>query len=219
MAVPTSSTLAGLPDLEYDNNAVPPAVEEAIAYVIPFSAALNPGGYTYQTLGSYITTPGDGTVVEGYFSTGVPTLTALPTSGTATYTGKLAASAIDAIRRDPGSADGSVNVLVDFTTMSVTITTSTTTNLSNNAPTGALPTAAPGLDFSGALIYVAGSNTFSGQVTANNGMMGNVTGRFYGAGIGATTSTKAVGSPPEIGGTFALFASGVEAMQGAFGGN
>ena len=219
-ATPASLSLGtGLPALEYDNGFLPPAVEEDIAYVIPFSAAINPDGYTYQTLGTYVTIPGDGTLTEGYFSTGIPTLSALPASGQATYTGRLSASTINARQHDPGSADGSVNVVVDFSTMNVTITTSALTDLSNNAPPGTTPSPAPGLNFHGVLTYAPASNTFSGSVLADNGMTGNVTGRFYGAGISAATSSKTAGSSPEIGGTFALFAPGVEAMQGAFGAN
>jgi hypothetical protein len=208
-------TLGGLPALELSKDV---STTQIVAYVIPFSLSINPDGFTYQTFGTYGVIPGDGTFREGYFTSGIPTLTALPSSGTATYTGRLAVSTVDAVQRDPGYGEATASVTVDFAAATVTISTTGTTNLSNNAEPSALPSPAPGLDFSGTLTYAAGSNTFSGAVTASNGMTGNVTGRFYGAGIPATTASKAVGSPPEVGGTFALFTPKIEAIQGAFGG-
>ena len=62
-----------------------------------------------------------------------------------------------------------------------------------------------------------GSMIISGSVTTANGMRGNVTGRFYGAGISSATSTQVAGSPPEVGGTFAVFTPGIGAVAGAFG--
>jgi len=209
-------TFGDLPALSF-TYAPPGAVTELMEYVIPFSAVINPDGYTFQTFGAFGTFPADLTFEEGYFSTGVPTVTAFPGSGTATYAGKVQGSLVVAATRDPGGTGAAVAVSVDFVARTVTITTSGTTNLSDNAAPGALPVASPELNFSGTLTYAAGSNTFSGTVTAANGMTGNATGRFYGAGIASTTATKVAGSAPEVGGTFGMFAPGVGAMQGAFG--
>jgi hypothetical protein len=209
-----TTTLGDLPAVEFDSSTVSPS--EAIQYVLPFSASINPQGYIYQTLGSYVVAPGDLTITEGYFSTGVPTVTALPSSGTASYSGRLESSLVVASNRDPGTATAAVMVTVNFATQAVTIQTNGMTSVSDNAPPGNIPGANTALEFSGTLTYVPGSNTFSGAVTAAGGMTGNVTGRFYGAGIGSATATQVVGSPPEVGGTFAMVGGGM-ALFGAFG--
>jgi hypothetical protein len=63
---------------------------------------------------------------------------------------------------------------------------------------------------SGTLTYAAGTNAFSGVVTAagaGSGLTGNAIGKFYGP-----TAT-------EIGGTYAIKAgSGLESLIGGFGG-
>jgi hypothetical protein len=213
----SSSTMGDLPDLELVNQ--PPSGFLAMGYVIPFSPAINPAGYSYQTFGSYLKVPGDfRTLEEGYFSAGIPTLSLLPSSGTAAYAGKVTGSLVDAPARDPGETVATVTATVNFAAGTVTIATTGTTSISNNADPATSPAANPALDFNGVLVFAPGSNTFSGPVSTANGMTGNVTGRFYGLGIPATTPSKAVGSPPELGGTFAVFATGVGAMQGAFGG-
>ena len=112
-----------------------------------------------------------------------------------------------------------MNATADFATLNVAFSTTGSTRVSDNAPVGTLPTAAPGMDLTGTLTYPAGSNTFTGAVTSANGMSGNATGRFYGPGIAAATATKVAGAPPEIGGTFAVMNTAGGAMQGAFGGN
>jgi hypothetical protein len=212
----SSDTFGDLPSVEFLYDP-PGGVTELMAYVIPFSTAINPEGYTYQTFGAYGVVPANLTFLEGYFSTGVPTVTSLPSSGTASYAGKLQGSLLVTSTRDPGDTVAIIAVTVDFATRTLSVVTSSTTSLSDNAAAGESPAASPQLNFSGTLTYAAGSNTFSGTVTTGNGMTGNVTGRFYGAGIAATTAMKAVGSPPEVGGTFAMFAPGVGAMLGAFG--
>ena len=57
----------------------------------------------------------------------------------------------------------------------------------------------------GTLTYVAGTNYFTGTVTATNGMTGKINGEFYGPGIN------------EFGGTFALYSAGVGSIVGGFG--
>jgi hypothetical protein len=61
------------------------------------------------------------------------------------------------------------------------------------------------LDMIGTLTYVAGTNYFTGNVTATNGMTGKINGEFYGPDIN------------EFGGTFALFSAGVGTLVGGFG--
>ena len=57
IATESSETLGGLPGLTFENSP-PGSVPQALAYVIPFSAAINPEGYTYQTIGSFLVVPG-----------------------------------------------------------------------------------------------------------------------------------------------------------------
>lgn len=214
--VVTQSTLAGMPAATFTNA----ATASAISYVLPSSATINPAGYTYQTFGSWTSAVAATNVSrEYYFSAGAATVPAtLPVLGTATYTGMAAGSHVDAITNDPSKTAATMNATADFAARTVAFSTTGTTILSNNAVAGTLPTANAALNMNGTLSYAAGNNTFTGAVTTTNGMSGNATGRFYGPGIVAATPTKAVGAPPEIGGTFAVMATSVGAMQGAFGG-
>lgn len=214
--VSQTNLLAGLPTVTLTNN----ATVTAAGYLLPYSATMNPTGYTYQTFGVWATYVGATAFSENYFSAGVMTTPGtLPVVGTASYTGQAAGSLVDAATRDPADTTATMNATVDFAARTVAFATTGTTSLSNNAAAGTLPTANSGLNMSGTLSYAAGSNTFTGAVTTTNGMSGNATGRFYGPGIGAATATKVIGAPPEIGGTFAVMGAGVGAMQGAFGGN
>jgi hypothetical protein len=214
-AVATQTTsMAGLPTVTLTNA----ATATVAGYVLPYSATLNPAGYTYQTFGSWVTVNTATAVFsEYYFSAGTPTVTALPVLGTASYTGQAAGSLVDAATREPSTTTATMNATVDFAPRTVAFSTTGTTSLSDNAAVGTLPTANNGLNMSGTLSYTAGNNTFTGAVTTASGMSGNATGRFYGPGIAVATGTKVVGAPPEIGGTFAV-KSASSAMQGAFGG-
>ena len=212
-AVASQITSAGLPTVILTNHA---AVTMA-GYVLPYSATLNPAGYTYQTFGAWLNT-GSGVVTENYFSTGNLTEPGtLPVAGTASYTGQATGSLVDAATRDSGDTAAMMNATADFGARTVAFSTTGTTSLSINAAPGTLHSANPGLNMSGTLSYAGGSNVFTGAVTTVNGMSGNATGRFYGPGIAVATPTKVVGAPPEIGGTFAVMGT-VGAMQGAFGG-
>jgi hypothetical protein len=213
-AVASQTTLAGLPAVTLTDN----VTGTSSSYVLPYSAILNPAGYTYQTFGSWWTS-GVGGAGESYFSRGASTAIAtLPVLGTATYTGVAAGSYVNAVTNDLSKTTATMNATANFATRTVTFATTSTTSLSNNAVAGTLPSANAALNMNGTLSYAAGNNTFSGAVTTTNGMSGNATGRFYGPGIAAATPTKAIGAPPEIGGTFAVKATGIGAMQGAFGG-
>ncbi|MBI3223156.1 MAG: hypothetical protein HYZ46_08890 [Nitrosomonadales bacterium] len=213
--VSLNTLLGGRPTVTLVDN----AALSAVGYVLPYSATLNPAGYSYQTFGVWATYTGPAAHTEYYFSAGGVTDPAtLPITGTASYTGFAVGSLVDAASRDPGDTTATMNATADFAARTVAFSTTGTTSLSNNAAPGAVASANPGLNMSGTLSYAAGSNTFTGSVTTVNGMSGNATGRFYGPGIGAPTGTKVAGSPPEIGGTFAVMSTS-GAMHGAFGGN
>jgi hypothetical protein len=198
----------------------PPNVNsEVIAgYAQPLSP-LNPDGYLYQTLGSWMDEPTKSSFVEGYFSAGIPADAAtLLSTGSGSYSGVAHASWVQAATRDQYEVSATINTTVDYAARTVTFGTIATKALSQNADTGAPFVATPDLDMSGTLTYSAGSNTFSGAVTSANGMSGNVTGRLYGPKLVAASGGKPLGAPAEIGGTFALKLEGFGAMQGAFGG-
>lgn len=210
----TQTTIAGLAAATFTDA----ALSSSVSYVLPYSATLNPAGYTYQTFGSWGTVNGAGHQ-ENYFSAGVSSVAAaLPVAGTATYTGQAVGTYVNSLTNDPSRTSATMNATADFAARTVAFSTTGTTSLSNNAAVGTLPTPNAGLNMSGTLSYAAGNNTFTGAVTTGNGMSGNATGRFYGPGIAVATPSKVVGAPPEIGGTFAVTAPGVGAMQGAFGG-
>lgn len=214
-ALASQTTLAGLPAITLTDA----LTRTSSSYVLPYSATLNPAGYTYQTFGSWQVTGVNGSVGESYFSRGASIVPAtLPVAGTATYTGQAAGTYVNSLTNDPSHTSATMNATADFAARTVAFSTTGTTSLSNNAAVGTLPSANAGLNMSGTLSYAAGNNTFTGAVTTGNGMSGNVTGRFYGPGIAVATPSKVVGAPPEIGGTFAVMASGVGAMQGSFGG-
>lgn len=188
-----------------------------LSYVPPLSATLNPAGYTFQTFGqlsSVDTTPGgpwnsgrpasEWSFVDAWFSVGIPTdPVSIPTVGTASYVGVAVGTAVNAATRDMTLVSATVNATVDFAARSIAWSTS---------GTGASA-------MSGVLAYIAGSNTFSGTIASASGLIGNATCRFYGPGIGAATASKVIGSPNEIGCTFALGSVGVGAMQGALAAN
>jgi hypothetical protein len=200
----TIDTLGSLPAFLFDMFST-----SLVGYVIPFSASANPGGFVYQTFGSWLDASGILGLVEGYFSAGIPVdASTLSSSGSATYNGTLSASMVEAVSRDPFDVIATLGVTVNFATRTVTFTTTGTTALSANAAAASPFTSRPDLNMQGMLTYEASSNTYSGTVSAANGMTGNVTGRLYGAGA----------PPPEVGGTFALKLEAVGAMQGAFGG-
>jgi len=103
---------------------------------------------------------------------------------------------------------------VNFAAQTVTLTTSATTTLAWDAPSGTAPASDPRLNLSAVLTFPA-ANTFTGPLGAN----GNATGRFYGTPLAAATATKPMGAPPEIGGTFVVILPGVGSLHGSYGAN
>ena len=220
---PVLGSIGALPTAEYDSNNIRNAL---IDVVLPGNTTWNPSGYTYQTFGVWRmvglsrgptdSDPND--VAESYFSMGIPsTFSSLPTSGSATYSGKFAGTFVHATTGILYDVSGAVTANVNFGARTISLASSNMSVLADDAASGTPRTANPGLTVSGTLAYVAGSNTATGTISATNGMSGSATVRFYGPGIPATTASKATGSPAEFGGTLAVQVAGVGSMQGAFG--
>ena len=160
-------------------------------------------GWSYQSFGVWDSLS-SGVNARMYASSfGTPTqASALPMTGAATFTGKLAGSYVSAAN-EGSLAAADVSVAVDFATRSLSVT-STGTTITRDLSTA---TPAPGLDLKGTLTYSAGSASFSGTLTnAAGSMNGDSSGRFYGP------------AAEELGGMFALkSATTPESMVGAYG--
>jgi hypothetical protein len=159
-------------------------------------------GWDYQAFGVWESGGiGGGSMLAS--SIGSPTpVNSVPTSGSASFTGKLAG-----LHLSP-SGEGSVaaadlNVRVDFSARSLAFA-STGTTLTRDAKVG---TAAPHLNLSGTLTYAQGSNTFSGTLSnAGATLSGESKGRFYGP------------AAQELGGVFTVKSSSTtEILTGAYG--
>lgn len=126
---------------------------------------------------------------------------AVPTSGAATFTGKLAGLYVS-----PGGqgsmAAADLKVEANFSSRSLSFASSntvTTRDLQGAAP-------AANLNLRGTLTYSPASNTFTGALTSAGGTMsGSTTGRYYGP------------AAQELGGAFNLKGSGAETFAGAYG--
>lgn len=160
-------------------------------------------GWDYQTLGSWVTGMGDLNSAGRFGAISVGSRTdgsAVPTTGSATFTGLVSGFYVDAAGT-PFFVAGNTSISADFTARSLNFTT-----FNNNTVDG--NTAAAGvnsdLNLTGTLTYSAGSNNFSGAVTGT-GLAGTANGYFYGP------------AAEEAGGTFSLSGSGVESYVGAFG--
>ena len=164
-------------------------------------------GWNYQSFGMWET---GGLTTSGYvgvMSVGAPTAgTAIPATGTATFTGKSIGFYTDATGVGHGAlSDVSVNA--DFGARTLALSSSGTVTIDNYV-TNATTSPAPNLNLTGTLSYAAGTNSFAGNLTTSGGtpLTGTSTGRFYGP------------SAQELGGVFILKAgSGVETYGGAYG--
>jgi hypothetical protein len=126
---------------------------------------------------------------------------AIPSVGGISFTGGSAGYYVDV---NKGAYVTNANMTAIFSYDKQTMTFITSNTATQGAPTGnTLPVA--NLDMIGTLTYVAGTNYFTGTVTATNGMTGKINGEFYGPGIN------------EFGGTFALYSAGVGSIVGGFG--
>ena len=158
-------------------------------------------GWDYQSFGVWITGAGTGSGSAGAVSVGAQTAgSAIPTTGSATFTGLLGGTYLD-----PAGGDhlvgANLTVNADFAGRSLALSSSMTTDISTGA-------AMPGLDLTGGLTYAAQTNTMTGTLSAANGRLsGPATGYFFGP------------AAQEIGGIFSLSAtSGLERFGGGFGG-
>ena len=172
-----------------------------------FALLANPKamGWEYQSFGVWNdnnkSRPGGGEVfvVGASYGAGTPA-SAIPSSGSATFTGKLVGLHISELGHG-SSAVADLSVHANFSARSLNLA-STGTRLTRDQMTA---TAAPQLNVSGVLTYSAGANTFSGTLATANGLAGASTGRFYGP------------AAQEVGGAFALRGSGTETFVGAYG--
>ena len=168
--------------------------------------------WNYQSFGYWLVTSSGTDAKAGVISYGSPTpVMGLPIAGTATYTGLSSGAYVD--------PNGAVFVYaaqmqsnVDFGARTIGFSTSSTTVSPMNVVAN---TAAPELDVTGTLAYSAGSNQFSGPISATGRggppsvktLAGSATGQFYGP------------TAQEIGGVLSLKdTAGPQTMLGGFGG-
>lgn len=166
--------------------------------------------WNYQSYGVWINgidpNTGLGNGTTGAISVGSATpVTGMPATGTATFVGTAGGLYV----APSGAASFTIadmSAAVNFGTRAIGFSTTTTNTTSDFTSF----TARNDLNMSGTLTYSAGTNAFSGAVTAagaGSGLTGNAIGKFYGP-----TAT-------EIGGTYAIKAgSGLESLIGGFGG-
>lgn len=161
-------------------------------------------GWDYQSFGvwNYVINYGPDWGV-GSVSFGVATPgSAVPSSGAATFTGKLGGLYFSPTSEGSVAA-ANLTVNVDFGARSLSLASSGTT-LTRDLASG---TAAPGLDLNGTMIYSPSSSAFTGALTSAGGTLAGTThGQFYGP------------AAQELGGAFALKSSTtVETFTGAYG--
>jgi hypothetical protein len=164
-------------------------------------------GWDYQSFGVWTTGAGTGSGTVGVASIGAETAgSAIPVSGTATFTGISGGRYVDSLGAD-FFVGSDMTATTNFGTRSIAFAT-TNTRTSTDLQTS---TSNVNLNTSGTLSYSAGVNQFTGAVTtvgggaSNAAMTGNATGKFYGP------------TAQEIGGTFAVSGGGAGYL-GAFGG-
>lgn len=160
-------------------------------------------GWEYQSFGVWSTDRTSSSSRAGVMSVGAPTAgAAIPTSGTATFTGKSIGYYADATGLGH-SAYSDLSVNVDFAARTLALSSTGTVKTHDYQTTSP----ASNLNLTGTLTYAAGTNSFAGLLTTNGGTLtGASSGRFYGP------------SAEELGGVFNLKAgSGVETYGGAYG--
>ena len=159
-------------------------------------------GWSYQSFGVWNSHAADGGVVQSLNFGQSTYASAIPTSGAATFKGKLAGFYVSP--SGIGSVAGAnVTVNADFANRSLQFASSGTT-LTRNVSTA---TSTPQLNLSGTLTYSPGSNSFTGTLVNAGGTMNGVSnGRFYGP------------AAQELGGAFTVKSpSTVETFTGAYG--
>lgn len=160
-------------------------------------------GWNYQSFGAWnVTDPGWTNFGARTFGSVTPA-NAVPTAGTAHFTGKLSGFYVS-----PGGtgsmATADVSVDANFSSRTLGFA-STGTTLTRDLTT---PVAAPNLNLAGSMTYSPSSNTFNGTLTSAGGTLSGATkGQFYGP------------AAQELGGVFTLKSgSSVETFSGAYGG-
>lgn len=159
-------------------------------------------GWEYQSFGVWNNQGSStGAIRASTFGAPTPAL-AVPTSGSATFSGKLAGLYVSPAGQGAMAA-ADLNMNANFSTRSLTFSSSGT-NTTHDAKT---PTAAPNLNLNGTLTYAPGSNSFTGTLVNSSGTMsGSSNGRFYGP------------AAQELGGVFTVkSATSVETFIGAYG--
>lgn len=205
-------------------DATPPAV---ITYTdstgnnhIKAVTAYGSAPFSYQFYGEWNVEHNSTSGFNGFFSAGIATTTALPTTGTASYAGQSIGEYIDAGGKVYSTA-ANLNATADFGARTLSFaTTGTVVDQANAVPPPAV--ANSNLDLSGTLSVsgVGFSGTVKTSGTSTIPLSGTATGSFYGPGIDAATAatlTSVVGSPAEIGGSYQVSGTGGK-MIGAFGG-
>jgi len=161
-------------------------------------------GWEYQSFGVWNTEAAGGE--HGYvnpISYGAATAgSAVPLSGSATFTGRLAGQYVSPTG-EGSLAAAELSVNADFGARSLSFASIGTITTRDVATAGA----APNLDLKGTLSYSPGSNAFSGTLTSAGGTMsGPSNGQFYGP------------KAEELGGVFAVKSpTTVETFTGAYG--
>lgn len=191
-----------------------PAQTNLAAVSDPYAGS---NAWSYQSFGAWSIPSGSGSAISA-MSYGAPTAgSAIPTSGTATYTGSVIgryiAAAGDFISVPAGTQFGmgaSLQADVNFGTRQIGLSTSGSALLRQ----GDAPPPFTDIRFDilnpaqATLSYAAGTNAFSGTVASGSnaiGLSGTVNGRFYGP------------AGQELGGTMSLSTAGGGALIGAFG--
>ncbi|MDO4906171.1 transferrin-binding protein-like solute binding protein [Neisseria sp.] len=161
-------------------------------------------GWTYQTFAHYVD-PKNG-ITHGYQSIGDETaVSAMPTSGTATYTGITTAYLVETGKADR-QLTADVKAVADFAKKGLRFETSNAQfHALNNGVR--VSEAAEGYNMKGSASWSANSNSFTGTAaTADNRMTGQLLGKFYGA------------QAAEIGGTYGLQNAGnTQQLIGGYG--
>ena len=174
------------------------------AYNLNIAVAGNPValGWDYQSFGIWNSDRAYAqTITTSSYGAATPA-SAVPTAGSAAFTGKLAALYVSPTGQGSiAIADLIVNT--NFSTRSL-IFASSGTSITLDRLTA---TAAPNLNLSGTLTYSPGLSTFTGTlVNAGGTMSGSSKGQFYGP------------DAQELGGVFTVKSStGVETLAGAYG--
>ena len=164
-------------------------------------------GWDYQTFGIWETGRDSPTSRKfGAMSVGNTAGTAIPGTGSATFTGYTAGSYVN-------SAGTGTTVFADLTVGATFGTQTLIFNTNNTQTSSDWVTFTPNsdLNLSGTLTYAAGTNSFTGSLVTSHTnpidrLTGNSTGQFYGP------------NAEELGGVFLLRGSGpVETYAGAYG--